>query len=53
MSFGELVHNFFVTPGPGGVVVVTVIIFATTFYIYLTRWIIQGGKGNKRVIDKR
>ena len=40
MSIGQ----FFVTPGPGGVVVLFVILVAATIYFLLTRWILAGGK---------
>ena len=40
MSIGQ----FFVMPGPGGVVVLFVILVAATIYFLLTRWILAGGK---------
>lgn len=40
----ELVGIFFTSPGPGGLVVIFVIGLATTIYIGLTRWILQGGQ---------
>lgn len=43
-NFWELVGLFFTSPGPGGLVVIFVIGLATTVYIGLTRWILQGGQ---------
>ncbi|GAB4280497.1 MAG: hypothetical protein Kow0080_33420 [Candidatus Promineifilaceae bacterium] len=44
MSFSELGYAFVNTPGIGGIVVMSVIIIAITVYVFLTRWIIQGGQ---------
>ena len=43
MSIGQ----FFISPGPGGVVVLFVILVAGTIYFFLTRWILAGGKDEK------
>jgi putative effector of murein hydrolase LrgA (UPF0299 family) len=48
MDIGNLVYSFFNNPGPGGAVVMIVLFGAIGFYIYLTRWILAGGKTNKR-----
>ncbi|NLG74153.1 MAG: hypothetical protein GX495_19190 [Chloroflexi bacterium] len=45
MDIGNLVYAFFNNPGPGGVVVVTVLGLACVIYYFLTRWIVNGGKG--------
>jgi hypothetical protein len=44
VSIGELIGSFFTSPGPGGVVVVFVIVLATAVYYLLTRWILEGGE---------
>lgn len=44
MDIGNLISDFFTTPGPGGVVVVTVIFLAGAIYVSLTRWILRGGE---------
>lgn len=41
------ISEFFVTAGPGGVVVFFVILVAATVYFLLTRWILAGGKGKQ------
>ncbi len=48
MSIGELIVDFFTSPGPGGVVVIIVIVLAAVIYTRLTRWIIQGGEEKTR-----
>jgi hypothetical protein len=40
MEIGALVREFFVAAGPGGVVVVSVILGASVVYFLLTRWIL-------------
>ncbi len=45
MDIALLVKSFFDSPGPGGVIVVTVLCVAILVYIGITRWIISGGKG--------
>lgn len=44
MNIGNLVHFFFDAPGPGGVVIIGVILLAIVIYVVLTRWIIAGGR---------
>ena len=44
MDVGKLVHAFFNNAGPGGGVVISVIVLATTVYVSLTRWILRGGE---------
>ena len=40
----DLISAFFRSPGPGGIVVVLVIVLASSTYFYLTRWILKGGE---------
>lgn len=49
MEIGNLVRLFFDAPGPGGFVVVGVLVLACIVYFLLTRWILAGGtaKGQK------
>lgn len=44
MTISELIGNFFNSSGPGGIVVISVMITAATVYYLLTRWILDGGK---------
>ena len=44
MSISELIGAFFNSPGPGGIMVISVIVLAGTIYYLLTRWILEGGK---------
>ena len=44
MTISELIGDFFNSSGPGGIVVVSVILTAATIYYLLTRWILDGGK---------
>ena len=44
MEIGQLVTLFFDTSGPGGVVILVVLLGACLVYWRLTRWIIAGGK---------
>lgn len=44
MDIGQLVFAFFNEPGPGGGVVIGVLLLACVTYVLLTRWIIAGGK---------
>lgn len=46
MEIGNLVATFFKTAGPGGVVIITVLILALIIYYLLARWILAGGKEN-------
>ena len=39
-----MITEFFTSPGPGGMVVVFVMVLAATVYFLLTRWIILGGE---------
>ena len=43
MTIGQLVALFFDTSGPGGVIIVSVLLGACLVYWRLTRWIIAGG----------
>ena len=44
MDIGKMVYAFFNDPGPGGVVVLLVLVGGLIFYIYLRGWIVAGGK---------
>ena len=44
MDIGNLVYTFFNSPGPGGVVAMTVLTLAVVIYYLLARWIIGGGE---------
>lgn len=44
MDIANLVTSFFDSPGPGGVIVVSVLLAAILVYTFVTRWIIGGGK---------
>jgi hypothetical protein len=48
MDIGQLVHTFFDTAGPGGLVVVTVLTTALITYYRLTRWILAGRDHKER-----
>lgn len=41
MPIPELVNNFFTKSGPGGIVVISVIVFAAVVYYMITRWILN------------
>ncbi len=43
MPISDLIRDFFTDSGPGGVVVLAVIVIAGTIYFLLTRWILAGG----------
>lgn len=47
MDIGNLLYALINTPGVGGVIVMLVFTVALGLYIYLTRWILYGGKGKK------
>lgn len=47
MDIGNLVSAFFTSPGPGGVIILVVLVGALFIYIGLTRWILRGGKEQK------
>jgi len=40
----DFLASFFTSAGPGGLVVVAVILTAATVYTLLTRWILRGGE---------
>jgi len=44
MQIGNLVATFFEAAGPGGVVIMAVLILALITYYLLARWILAGGK---------
>lgn len=44
MEIADLVFSFFNNAGPGGLVVMLVLVLAIVIYILLTRWIVSGGK---------
>lgn len=48
MDILKLVYAFFNTPGIGGAIVLIVFLGAMTLYYFLARWIIQGGKKDRR-----
>jgi hypothetical protein len=48
MDIGSLVRYFFDGAGPGGVVVMLVFTLALVIYGLLTRWILAGGRSQKR-----
>lgn len=43
---GELISAFFTSPGPGGVVVISVMALAAAIYYFLTRWILGDKEDN-------
>lgn len=43
-SYNMPIGEFFTSAGPGGLVVLAVILLAATIYFLLTRWILAGGK---------
>jgi hypothetical protein len=47
MDVVSLIRSFFTTPGPGGVVILTVLFLACVVYFRLTRWILAGGKRDR------
>ena len=49
MNVGELITAFFTVPGPGGVVVITVIGGAALTYTLLTRWILRGDQDEDNI----
>jgi hypothetical protein len=44
MDISSLVYAFFNTPGVGGAVILTIFTGACLIYVYLTRWILRGGR---------
>ena len=48
MNIGQLVFSFFNTPGPGGIVILTVVTLAAIIYFFLIRWIMAGGQPEKK-----
>lgn len=44
MEINNLVFAFFDSDGPGGVVILVVLLLACGIYYVLTRWILAGGK---------
>jgi hypothetical protein len=44
MGISDLISFFITTDGPGGFVVLGVLGLACIIYVYLTRWILAGGK---------
>ena len=44
MGIGDLIHAIIDTPGIGGIIVVFIYILAIAIFVYLTRWILAGGK---------
>ena len=48
MDISSLAYAFFNSPGPGGVAVLIVFGIAGGLYFSLTRWIIKGGKKDRR-----
>lgn len=50
MTIGEIISAFFTSSGPGGVVVISVVVIATAVFFQLTRWILAGGKDNDKKI---
>ena len=44
MDIGNLVYSFFNGAGPGGVVVIAILLGACVVYYRVTRWIIAGGQ---------
>ncbi len=48
MNIGNLVYSFFNTPGPGGILILTIVSVAAIVYFFLIRWIMAGGKEEKK-----
>jgi hypothetical protein len=48
MIVNELINTFFRSSGPGGAVVIGVVVIASVVFIYLTRWIMDGGKDEEQ-----
>ena len=48
MNIGQMVLAFFTTPGPGGMVVLSVVTVAAVVYFFLIRWIMAGGQAEKK-----
>ena len=48
MNLNELISAFFRSSGPGGAVVIGVVVIASVIYFYLTRWIMDGGKDEEQ-----
>jgi hypothetical protein len=48
MDVESLIHAFFTSPGPGGVVVLGVLGLGCIVYYRLTRWILAGGEAERR-----
>lgn len=46
MNIGDMVSAFFTSPGPGGIVILTVVTLAAVVYFFLIRWIMAGGKSD-------
>ena len=44
MEISNLLYAFFDSDGPGGVVILAVLLLACLIYYLLTRWIIAGGR---------
>lgn len=49
MDIGGVVSSFFENAGPGGFAVIVVIGGACLVYYSLARWIVAGGKNDKKV----
>ncbi|MEI6291778.1 MAG: hypothetical protein WCP19_15260 [Chloroflexota bacterium] len=44
MQLTQMALWFITTPGPGGVVVISIVTIAALVYFFLVRWIIRGGE---------
>ena len=48
MTIKEMISAFFTSSGPGGAVVIAVVVIASAVYFQITRWILDGGKENDK-----
>jgi hypothetical protein len=48
MEISNLVYAFFDSDGPGGVVILAVLLLACVVYYVLTRWILAGGEKDRK-----
>ena len=48
MEISNLIYAFFDSDGPGGIVILAVLLLACVVYYVLTRWILAGGKNDRK-----
>ena len=51
MEISNLVYAFFDSDGPGGIVILAVLLLACVVYYVLTRWILAGGKNDRKSLS--